>query len=90
RMAVGAKPWQVLTQFLVESIALSMTGGLIGVALGSIAARMVAVRLGWTYSPRIDMALISFGFSAVVGVAFGFYPARRASRLDPIEALRAE
>ena len=90
RMAVGAKPWQVLAQFLVESIALSMTGGLIGVALGSLAARAVATRLGWTYSPRIDMALISFGFSAVVGVAFGFYPARRASRLDPIEALRAE
>ena len=90
RMAVGAKPWQVLAQFLVESIALSMTGGLIGVALGSLAARAVAARLGWTYSPRIDMALISFGFSAVVGVAFGFYPARRASRLDPIEALRAE
>jgi len=90
RMAVGAKPWQVLAQFLVESIALSMTGGLIGVALGSLAARAVATRLGWTYSPRIDMALISFGFSAVVGVAFGFYPARRASRLDPIETLRAE
>jgi len=90
RMAVGAKPWQVLAQFLVESIALSMTGGLIGVALGSLAARAVATRLGWTYSPRIDMALLSFGFSAVVGVAFGFYPARRASRLDPIEALRAE
>ena len=90
RMAVGAKPWQVLAQFLVESIALSTTGGLIGVALGSLAARVVATRLGWTYSPRIDMALISFGFSAVVGVAFGFYPARRASRLDPIEALRAE
>ena len=69
RMAVGAKPWQVLAQFLVESIALSMTGGLIGVALGSLAARAVATRLGWTYSPRIDMALISFGFSALVGVA---------------------
>lgn len=90
RMAVGAKPWQVLAQFLVESSALSMTGGLIGVALGSLAARLVATRLGWIYSPRIDMALISFGFSAFVGVAFGFYPARRASRLDPIEALRAE
>jgi putative ABC transport system permease protein len=90
RMAVGAKPWQVLAQFLVESIALSTVGGLIGVALGSIAARTLAVRLGWTYSPRIDMAFVSFGFSALVGVAFGFYPARRASRLDPIEALRAE
>jgi putative ABC transport system permease protein len=65
-------------------------GGLMGVALRSLEAGAVATRLGWTYSPLFDTAPISFGFSAVVGVAFGFYPARRASRLDPIEALRAE
>jgi putative ABC transport system permease protein len=90
RMAVGAKPWHVLAQFLVEAIALSMTGGFIGIAVGSLVARTLAVRLGWTYSPRIDMAFVSFGFSALVGVGFGFYPARRAARLDPIDALRSE
>ncbi len=90
RMAVGAKPWHVLAQFLVESIALSATGGVLGVALGTLAARALAARLGWPYATRLDMALVSFGFSVVVGVVFGIYPARRASQLDPIEALRSE
>ncbi len=90
RMAVGAKPWHMLAQFLVESIALSATGGLIGVALGISAARALAVRLGWPYATRLDMAVVSFGFSVLVGVLFGIYPARRASQLDPIEALRSE
>jgi putative ABC transport system permease protein len=90
RMAVGAKPWHVLAQFLAEAVTLSMIGGLIGVVLGSVVARVVATRLGWAYSPRWDMIVLSFGFSALVGVAFGLYPARKASRLDPIEALRYE
>jgi len=90
RMAVGAKPWHILAQFLAEAVTLSMIGGLMGVALGSVLARVVAARLGWTYSTRVDMALLSFGFSALVGVGFGLYPARKASRLDPIEALRYE
>ena len=90
RMAVGAKPWHVLAQFLAEAVTLSMIGGLIGVVLGSVIARVVAARLGWTYSPRVDMILLSFGFSALVGVGFGLYPARKAARLDPIEALRYE
>jgi putative ABC transport system permease protein len=89
-MAVGAKPWHVLAQFLAEAVTLSMIGGLIGIALGSVIARVVAGRLGWVYSPRVDMILLSFGFSALVGVGFGLYPARKASRLDPIEALRYE
>ncbi len=90
RMAVGAKPWHILAQFLAEAVTLSMIGGLIGVAIGSVLARVVAARLGWTYSARVDMILLSFGFSALVGVGFGLYPARKASLLDPIEALRYE
>ena len=90
RMAVGAKPWHVLSQFMVESISLSMAGGLIGVGLGLFAARGVARRFAWPFAPRLDMALLAFAFSAVVGVVFGIYPARKASRLDPIDALRYE
>jgi len=90
RMAVGAKPWHVLAQFLAEAITLSMLGGIMGVAVGTALARVVAARLGWAYVPRVDMALLSMGFSALVGVGFGLYPARKASRLDPIEALRYE
>ena len=90
RMAVGAKPWHVLAQFLAEAVTLSMIGGLLGIMLGSVIARVVAARLGWAYTPHVDMILLSFGFSAAVGVGFGLYPARKASRLDPIEALRFE
>jgi putative ABC transport system permease protein len=90
RMAVGAKPWHVLSQFLVEATSLSMAGGLIGTALGLLAARVVAARFSWPFAPRLDMVIIAFGFSAVVGIAFGLYPARKASMLDPIEALRYE
>jgi putative ABC transport system permease protein len=90
RMAVGAKPWHILAQFLVEAMALSMMGGLLGVAIGMFAARTLATRFGWPFATRVDMALIAFGFSAAVGIGFGLYPARKASRLDPIEALRYE
>ena len=90
RMAVGAKPANVLMQFLLESIALSTVGGVLGIAFGSIAARTLATKLGWPFATRPDMVLLAFTFSALVGVAFGLYPARKAAQLDPIEALRYE
>ena len=90
RMAVGAKPWHVLAQFLAEAVTLSMIGGALGVVIGTVVARVAADKLGMAYGMRPDMVLLSFGFSLVVGVGFGLYPARKASRLDPIEALRYE
>jgi putative ABC transport system permease protein len=90
RMAVGAKPWHILAQFMAEALTLSTLGGLAGVAIGTVLARVASGRLGWSYSPRVDMAVLAFGFSVVVGIVFGLYPARKAARLDPIEALRFE
>jgi putative ABC transport system permease protein len=90
RMAVGAKPWHILAQFLVEAMSLSMAGGLLGVGIGVLTARSVAARFGFPFSIRVDMAVLAFAFSAFVGVVFGLFPARKAARLDPIEALRYE
>jgi putative ABC transport system permease protein len=90
RMAVGAKPSHLLMQFLVEATALSTAGGLLGTAFGFFAARALATRLGWPFATRVDMIVLAFGFSLLVGVCFGLYPARKASQLDPIEALRYE
>ncbi len=90
RMAVGAKPRHILAQFLVEALTLSLMGGVIGVALGLLAAQRLSVSFGWPTLVRPDIIAISVGFSAAVGIIFGLYPARKASRLDPIEALRYE
>lgn len=90
RMAVGAKPRDILTQFLVEALTLSVTGGLFGVALGLGSAHQLALQFGWPTLIRTDIILIAVGFSAFVGIGFGLYPALRASRLDPITALRFE
>jgi putative ABC transport system permease protein len=90
RMAVGAKPWHILAQFLVEAVALSVTGGIIGVGLGTAVAGSLASQLGWPLVMRPDIVVVAVGFSALVGVGFGLYPARKASLLDPIDALRYE
>ena len=90
RMAVGARRFDILTQFLVEALTLSIAGGIVGVALGLAIGRQLSSSFGWPLLIRPQIIVIAVGFSAVVGIGFGLYPARKASRLDPIEALRFE
>ena len=90
RMAVGAKRSHILLQFLAEALGLSVAGGLIGVALGLLAAQRLAVRFGWPMLIRPEVIVLAVGFSAAVGISFGLYPARKAAHLDPILALRYE
>ena len=90
RLAIGALEREVLLQFLIEAMALSALGGLIGLllALAATVGLSQALNLPFTFDPQIN--LLAFGFSALIGVVFGYFPARRAARLDPIEALRHE
>jgi putative ABC transport system permease protein len=90
RMAIGAKGRDILTQFLIEALTLSIAGGAIGIALGIGASRFLAWKAHWPVLLSPAAVILAFGFSAAIGVFFGFYPARKASRLDPIEALRYE
>jgi len=89
-MATGARGLDIALQFLVEAIVLSAIGGMVGLGLGLLSARMVGWTLGWPTKVSSSTMLIAFGIAAAVGLVFGSYPARRASRLDPIEALRVE
>ncbi len=90
RKAVGAREFDILCQFLIEAIIISITGGFTGVALGIGVAWLVQNLTVFTTQVEPSSILLALGFSAAVGIFFGFYPARRASRLDPIEALRYE
>jgi ABC-type antimicrobial peptide transport system permease subunit len=90
RMAVGAAPGDVLVQFLAEALTLCVIGGLVGLALGRGCSILIRDILHWPVEPSIEAVVASIVVSAIVGVAFGFYPAWKASRLDPIEALRYE
>ncbi|MBI3031369.1 MAG: ABC transporter permease [Candidatus Rokubacteria bacterium] len=90
RMAVGARRRDILAQFLVEALTLSLVGGLVGVGLGLVASYGIATLAEWRTLIQAESILLAFGFSGAVGIFFGFYPARKASRLDPIEALRYE
>jgi len=90
RMAVGARTRDILGQFLVEAVTLSLIGGLVGVALGTAAAFTVAQFAGWRIVLSAEAVLLAIAFALVIGVFFGFYPARKAARLNPVEALRFE
>lgn len=90
RMAVGATPGQVLAQFLAEALTLSLLGGLIGVVAGVLIAQQLSSSFGWSLYVRTDVVIVATVFSGLVGVGFGLYPALKASRMDPITALRFE
>ena len=90
RLAIGAQEREVLLQFLIEAVVLACVGGLVGVVLATAASILLAgaMSVPYLFDPAIN--LLSFGFSAAIGVVFGYFPARRAARMDPIEALRHE
>ena len=90
RMAVGARTRDILRQFLTEAVSLSVLGGTAGIALGVGVSETLTSSLGWPTTITSGSILVAFGFAALVGVFFGYYPARRAAELDPIEALRYE
>jgi putative ABC transport system permease protein len=90
RMAIGARSRDVLMQFLVEAIVLSLVGGTIGIALGMGLSRGVTLWMQWPTAVSVQAITVAFGFAAITGVFFGFYPAQKAARLDPIDALRFE
>ena len=90
RLAIGARERQVLTQFLVEATVLSAMGGIIGIALGLTLSAIGASYLAVPFIPDPLVVLLAFAFSGLVGIGFGYFPARNAARLDPIEALRRE
>jgi len=90
RMAVGAKGRDILSQFLIEAVTLACIGGAIGIAIGATASVLTSKFAGWQTLVSAQSVVLAFGFSALVGVVFGFYPAQRAAQLNPIEALRHE
>jgi putative ABC transport system permease protein len=90
RMAVGARTRDILRQFLAEAVTLSLIGGVFGIALGVATSQALTQILGWPTLITSASIAVAFAFAAAVGVFFGFYPARKAAGLDPIEALRYE
>jgi putative ABC transport system permease protein len=90
RKAMGASPWTIMGQFITEAIVLTITGGVIGIGLGTLLSYLVADIVGWSLYISYDSFLFAAGFSTLVGVFFGWYPAMKASKLDPIEALNYE
>jgi putative ABC transport system permease protein len=90
RMSIGARGKDILLQFLAEAVLISITGGIIGVLLGVLSCQLVTAILGWPTIISESSVILSFVVCALTGIFFGYYPAQKASRLDPIEALRYE
>jgi len=90
RLAIGARERDVLTQFLVEAVMMSGLGGLMGIAVGLGTSAILVRIFELPFVPSAEIVLLAFAVSAAIGIAFGYFPARRAARLDPIEALRHE
>ena len=90
RMAIGAKTWDIRLQFIIEALILSLIGGVAGIIAGISGSKIITLFAGWSTVVSPFSVVIAFGFSGLVGIFFGFYPAYKASLLDPIEALRYE
>jgi putative ABC transport system permease protein len=89
-MAIGAKTWDIRYQFIIEALTLSMIGGTAGIAIGLGGSKVLSMLAGWPTVVSVPSILLSFGFSGLIGIFFGYYPAYKASLLDPIDALRYE
>ncbi|BCB96743.1 ABC transporter permease [Dissulfurispira thermophila] len=90
RMAVGAKTWDIRLQFIIEAVTLSLIGGIVGIIIGVISSKIISTMAGWPTVVSPFSIVLAFGFSGLVGIFFGFYPAYKASLLNPIDALRYE
>ena len=90
RMAVGAKTWDIRLQFIIEALTLSVVGGIVGIIIGISGSKLVSIMAGWPTIVSFLSILLAFSFSGLVGIFFGFYPAYKASLLNPIDALRYE
>ncbi|MBQ3217456.1 MAG: ABC transporter permease [Akkermansia sp.] len=90
RMAVGARPCDIMWQFLLEAVLLCTIGGIIGIAVGRVASGIVSANMGWPVSPSMSAMVLSVSVAAIIGIVFGWYPAWKGSKLDPIDALRHE
>ncbi len=90
RMAVGARPRDIMSQFLLEAVLLCVVGGIFGIGLGRLASTFVSINNGWVIERSTEAMILSVSVAAVIGIVFGWYPAYKASRMDPIDALRHE